>query len=247
MSAARQTVLITGASGRIGTAIARALGETGRRLALVARDADKLEAARAAAGLDAGACGLFPCDVADRNGIAQTVGRIRETMGPIGVLIACAGINIANRSLRSLDPADWDNLLKINLTGTFNTVHAVLPSMREQGAGLILFLSSVSGIRPSTISGAAYSVSKAGQGVLAACIGREERGRNIRATAVYAGEVDTDFLNTRSARPGGVSASRREMILKPDDIAAAMRYIVEQPPRVRIPELVLMPAVDDFA
>ena len=79
------------------------------------------------------------------------------------------------------------------------------------------------------------------------CLGREERGRGIRSTVIFPGDVDTPFLAVRPDRPGGLSASRRETILQPSDVAAAVRFVAELPPRVHVPEIVLKPAADDFS
>src|SRR5262249_5169429 len=136
-----------------------------------------------------------------------------------------------------------------NLTGAFNLIHFVVPSMRTRGDGLVVQLSSLAGVRASAVAGAAYSASKFGQAALGVCLGREERGRGIRSTVIYPGEVDTPFLDIRAARPGGGegSAPRREGILQPADVAQAVRFLVELPPRAHVPELVIKPTIDDFS
>jgi NADP-dependent 3-hydroxy acid dehydrogenase YdfG len=172
---------------------------------------------------------------------------VLAAFGSIDILVCSAGINVAQRSLRSLDPADWDRVLATNLTGSFNLVHFVLPSMRQRGNGLVIQVASVSGMRANTLSGAAYSASKFAQSALGIGIGREERGRGIRSTVLYPGEVNTSFLDQRAGRPGGGDDSRRQSILQPEDIAAAVRFLVELPPRVHVPELVIKPTIDDFS
>ena len=172
---------------------------------------------------------------------------VLATVGRVDILICNAGVNTPQRSLRSLDPEDWDRLIATNLTGAFNVVHFVLPSMRERGCGLVIQICSLSGLRASAVSGAAYSASKAAQAALGVCIGREERGRGIRSSVICPGEVATAFLEGRGPRPGGGDASRRQMLLQPEDVAAAVRFIAELPPRAHVPELVIKPTVDDFA
>ena len=152
-----------------------------------------------------------------------------------------------DRSFRSLNPEDWDRIIATNLTGAFNLLHAVLPSMRTRGKGLVIQISSLSGMRASTISGVAYSASKFGQAALGICLGREERGRGIRSTVLYPGEVNTDFLDIRAGRPGAVDESRKQNILQPEDIAAAVRFIAELPAHAHVPELVIKPTIDDFS
>ena len=72
-------------------------------------------------------------------------------------------------------------------------------------------------------------------------------GRGIRSTVICAGEVNTPFLDQRAGRPGAGEGGRREMILQPQDVAAAVRFVVELPPRACVPELVLKPTIDDFS
>ncbi len=247
MTLENQVAMITGAGGGIGRAVAMALAEAGACVALAGRSEDKLEAVRAGLGPAAGRAVVVPCDVTDRAQAERAVAAVLGRLGRIDIVVCAAGINVARRGLRSLDPTDWDRVIGTNLTGAFNILHFVLPSMRERGSGLVIQVSSISGIRASALAGAAYSASKFGQAALGACIGREERGRGIRSTVIYPGEVDTPFLDARAGRPDAVSASRREVILQPADVAAAVRFVAELPARAHVPELVIKPTVDDFA
>ena len=244
---AGQVALIVGGSGGIGRAVAISLADAGARVALTGRNRDRLDAARAALGSGAENAITVPCDITDRTQVADLTATVLSACGSIDILVCSAGLNIANRSLRSLTTEDWDLVQAVNVTGTFNVIHAVLPSMRERGCGLIIQLSSLSGLRPSAISGAAYSASKAAIAALGVCIGREERGRGIRSTVICAGEVDTPLLDARASRPGAGAPRRREGILQPGDIGALVRFIAESPPHVHIPEIVIKPVMDDFA
>jgi NADP-dependent 3-hydroxy acid dehydrogenase YdfG len=246
MKLTNQTALIAGASGGIGRAVACALAEAGAKVVLVGRNREKLEATRALLGPAAASALVAPADVTDRSQVGSMVQTVLATCGAIDILIYAAGLNVSKRSLRSLDPADWDRLIAVNLTGAYNLVHFVLPSMRDRGKGLVIQISSVSALRVSPIAGPAYSASKAAQAVLARCIAREERGRDIRSTVIYSGEVNTAFLDARANRMDGVDAARREMILQPADIGALVRFLAELPPRVHIPELVMKPTIDDY-
>lgn len=216
-------------------------------MALLGRDRQKLENARDALGPGADTALVVPCDVTNRAQVKSAVASVLMEFKSIDMLICGAGINVASRSLRSIDPDDWDRIIATNLTGAFNLVHVVLPSMRERGAGLVIQLDSVSGKRANVVSGAAYSASKFGQAALGVCIGREDRGRGIRSTVIYAGEVNTPFLEARGARPGGGDDTRRQNILQPEDLAGAVRYLAELPARVHVPELVVKPTIDDYS
>jgi NAD(P)-dependent dehydrogenase (short-subunit alcohol dehydrogenase family) len=186
---------------------------------------------------------VIPCDVADRAAVTAMAQRVLEALGAIDILICNAGTNVRHRSLESLDPADWDRMIATNLTGAYNLVQAFLPAMRAQGNGLVVQICSISGKRASVLGGAGYSASKFGQAALGICLGREEGPRGIRSTVIYPGEVNTPILD---ARPVPVPQERRDAILQPSDVAAAVRFLVELHPRVNIPEMIIKPTVDDW-
>lgn len=246
-----QNALIVGASGGIGRAVAVALAEAGARLALVGRDREKLEVTRAAlAPASAASALVYTCDATDRAAVGVMVAEALAALGGIDILVCASGLNVRQRSLRVLDPEDWDRVMAGNLGAAFNLIHFVAPSMRERGSGLVIQISSLAGMRSSALAGAAYSASKFAQAALGIALGREERGRGIRSSVIYPGEVDTPFLDIRAPRPGGGEttgpAPRREGILQPSDVAAAVRFLAELPPRAHVPELVLKPTIDDF-
>ncbi|MBX6315986.1 MAG: SDR family oxidoreductase [Isosphaeraceae bacterium] len=243
MAISYRTALITGAGSGMGRAIALNLAGAGVSVALVGRDRAKLERVRDEIKHPESRVVVEPCDVADRAAVGAMVERVRGALGSIEILVCNAGVNVPRRSLETLDPADWDRMIATNLTGAFNLVHFVLPSMRAQRGGLIVQICSISGMRASVLGGAGYSASKFGQAALGLCIGREERLHGIKSSVIYPGEVNTPILE---ARPTPVAPERREAILQPEDVAAAVRFLAELPPRAHVPELVITPTVDDF-
>ena len=118
------------------------------------------------------------------------------------------------------------------------------PRCGQRGSGLIVQICSIAGLRASVLGGAGYSASKFGQAALGIGIGREEGPRGIRSSVIYPGEVNTPILD---ARPVPVPQERKEAILQPEDVAAAVRFLVELHPRANVPELVIKPTVDDWA
>ncbi len=244
MAATLKTALVTGAGSGIGRGIAMTLAEMGLRVALVGRDREKLERTRADLSQGRDSAMVVSCDITDRFAVRTVVDQINAAFEAIDVLICNAGTNVRNRSLESLEPADWDKMIATNLTGAFNLVHHVLPSMRQRRNGLVIQICSVSGIRASTLGGAGYSASKFGQSALGICLGREEGAHGIRSSVIYPGEVNTPILD---ARPVPVGTERRAAILQPEDVAAAVKFLVELAPRAHVPELVIKPTVDDFA
>jgi len=244
----QKTALVIGASGGLGRAIASMLAGEGYSLALVGRDIAKLQNVRDAMGSAAQGALLLSCDLTDRAQAQAMVDQVLAQLNYIDVLICAAGMNVRQRSLRSLDPADWDRVIAANLTTAFNAIHFVLPSMRTRGGGLIVQISSLAGLRANTVTGAAYSAAKFAQSALGISIGREERGRGIRSTVIYSGEVNTPLLDVRAERLGAsADEGRRAMILQSQDIAELVRFVVKLPPRAHIPELVIKPTIDDFS
>lgn len=244
MATTVKTALVTGAGSGIGRGIAVALDQLGIRLALAGRDPEKLEGTKALLTQANGSALLTPCDVADRTQVNAAVQGILKEFGQLDILICNAGTNVRNRKLEVLTPEDWDLMIATNLTGAFNLVHAVLPSMRVREDGLIIQIASLSGKRASVLGGTGYSASKFGQAALGICLAREEGAHGIRSTVIYPGEVNTPILD---ARPVPVGTERREVILQPADVAAAVKFLVELHPRANVPELIIKPTVDDFA
>lgn len=242
MSRKPETALVTGAGSGIGRGVAQVLAGMGLRVALVGRDRGKLEATKGLIGVDDRVL-VAPCDVTDADAVKAMAEGVEAEFGSIDVLVCNAGTNVRNRALNVLTPEDWDLMIRTNLTGPFNLLRAILPGMRARKDGLVVQVCSISGVRASTLGGAGYSASKFGQAALGMCLGREAREEGIRSTVIYPGEVNTPILD---ARPVPVPAERKAAILQPEDVAAAVRFLVELHPRARVPELVITPTVDDF-
>ncbi len=243
MSNESKTALVTGAGSGIGRATAVGLAKMGLRVALVGRDAEKLEGTKKLVGADNTL--VEPCDVADRAGVAAMAGRVLAAFGgSIDVLVCNAGTNVRDRSLEKLSPDDWDKMIDTNLTGAFNLVHSFLPAMRSRGKGLIVQVCSIAGLRVSKLGGAGYAASKFGQAALGIGIGLEEGRGGIRSSVIYPGEVNTPILD---ARPVPVPQERKDAILQSEDVAAAVCFLVQLHPRANIPELVIKPTVDDWS
>jgi NADP-dependent 3-hydroxy acid dehydrogenase YdfG len=242
VSSKSSTAIVTGAGSGIGQGIALALAKKGLKVALVGRDRAKLDAT--AALIEGPAPLVLPCDVSDHAAVHAMAKAAVAGLGPIDVLVCNAGTNVRDRSLAKLSLADWEKMIDTNLTGAFNLVHAILPGMRERKSGLIVQICSISGKRASVLGGAGYSASKFGQAALGITLGREEGVNGIRSTVIYPGEVNTPILD---ARPVPVGQERRQVILQPADVAAAVAFLVDLDPRANIPELVIKPTVDDWS
>lgn len=243
MKLSGKTVLITGGGTGIGYGIATALADEGCRVAIAGRREDKLRAA-AAAYRGATPLAVHSVDVADRASVGRLFQWAAETVGPINILVNAAGLNIVHRLLSETTPEEWDRLMTINATGTFNCLHAVLPQMRERRDGLVINISSVAGKRALRLGGVAYCASKFAMTALGTFAALEVGKDGVRVTNIYPGEVDTPILENR---PTPITAEHRARILQPEDVAAAVVMIAKLPPRAHVSELVIKPTTQEFA
>jgi NAD(P)-dependent dehydrogenase (short-subunit alcohol dehydrogenase family) len=161
-----------------------------------------------------------------------------ERRGRIDVLVNAAGSNVRERRLEVLSEADWQAVLGANLSGAFNTVHAVLPTMRRQASGTIVNIISEAGWSATPKAGAAYVASKFGLVGLTQAINLEEQPHGIRATAIYPGDINTPLLDKRPQPP---PAEARANMLQAEDVAACVLLAIELPPRAVIEALLVRP------
>ena len=140
--------------------------------------------------------------------------------------------------LADIDPADFDRVLQVNTTGTFNCMHSALPIMREKKSGLIVNICSVAGVRVIPMAGVPYCVSKFATGALGTFANLEEAANGIKVTNIYPGETNTPILDDRPAPP---PPEKRARMLQPEDIAACVIMVAKLPARAVVPELVVTP------
>lgn len=239
---ASRNVLVTGGGSGIGLATAVAFAKEGCRVAISGR---RLDVLKSAAESFEGKPPLVycACDVAVRSQVEALFAWTEKELGVIDILINAAGVNLKNRMMGNMVPPDWDRVMAINATGVYNTMHAVLPQMRERKDGLIVNVSSISGKRAAALGGVAYNASKFAVAALGTSVGNEEATNNIRVTTVYPGEVDTPILEHR---PQPVSAERRAKMLLPEDVADLVLAIAKLPPRAHVPEVIIKPTVQEY-
>lgn len=229
---------ITGAGTGIGRGVALALANSGVDVVLSGRRRAQLE--EVAQGVrSAGRRALVaPLDVSDREGVSNVVSEAVKEFGTIQVLVNNAGINTTNRSATEIDPADWDHVVEVNLTGAFNCFRGVFPGMKSQNEGVIINIASMAGRQISLLGGAAYTASKHAMVALTHSINLEAAEFGIRTTVILPGEVDTPILNVRQAP---VSEKRRSLMLQPEDLGDTVAFVAGMPPHVTIPELWILP------
>jgi NAD(P)-dependent dehydrogenase (short-subunit alcohol dehydrogenase family) len=230
-------VLVIGGAGGIGLGIARALAAEGCKLALADTNKEALADAVKTAG------GEFPCisrscDITDREQVSKLFEWLDSELGPVDILVNSAGINIGDRMMSNINPDDFDRVMKINTTGTFNCIYAALPVMRRKGSGLIVNIVSLAGKRAMLLAGMPYCVSKFATSALGTFVNLEECGNGIKVTNIYPGETNTPIIDKRPSPP---PPEKRAKMLQPEDIAACVVTVAKLPARAIVPELIITP------
>ena len=236
-------VWMTGAGTGIGLAGAQALADggatvvmSGRRKEVLVREADRIVAAGGRAEAE-------PLDVSDPDAVERTAAAIVGRHGTIHILVNSAGLNCPKRFWNEVSVADWQQVIRVNLDGSFYCTRAVLPHMRRQQDGLVINISSWAGKYLSSLVGPAYTSSKHAVVAMTADLNKEECVNGIRACAICPAEVDTPILDRRPVPP---PADVRARMLKADDLGRAIRWVAEQPAHVCVNEIIISPTWNRF-
>ncbi len=214
--------LVTGASGGIGGAIARALHSQGATVALAGRN---VEALNRLAGELAERAHVAPADLADPDAAAELVATAAEAMGRVDILVNNAGLTRDNLAIRMKDE-DWREVLDVNLGAAFRLSRAVLRGMMRERWGRIIGITSVVGVTGNP-GQANYAASKAGMIGMSKALAAEVASRGITVNCVAPGFIET-------AMTDALVGAQREKLLEripsgrlgaADDVAAAVAFL----------------------
>jgi NAD(P)-dependent dehydrogenase (short-subunit alcohol dehydrogenase family) len=187
---AQKIALVTGAARGLGLAAAKRFLTEGWQVALLDIDGDNL--AKTCQTLrQPGATMALTCDVADPSGVSAAFAALHKRFGRLDALVNNAGIAIF-KPILDLTLEDWSRVIAVNLTGAFLCTQAAVPLMRETGGGAIVNITSISGLRASTLR-TAYGTSKAALAHLTQQQAIELAALGIRVNAVAPGPVDTEM------------------------------------------------------
>lgn len=238
-----KVAVVVGASSGMGRATSVALAQNGAHVVACARRMDALNELEqevqqiAHDGDEIGTLVGMTMDVKDRSSVFSGLSEVSERHGRIDVLIYAAGINIPQRAIDVLSPEDWDDLIATHLTGAFHCTQGVLPIMRQQDDGLIVYVSSVSAKRGDA-SGVAYQAAKRGVDGIVNGAMTELAGGSVRFSVIYPGLCDTPLIDRRPKPP---TAEERAAALKSEDIADLCVYLASTPAHVHVSEVVVVP------
>jgi len=230
-------VLVVGASSGIGRATAILFARAGARVVASARRADRLGELETEARNAGFSIRVQAADASKADEMKKLVDDTQTIVGTVDILVYAAGTNIPGRALNVLNPETWDMMLDANLNGAYYATYAVLPAMREAGGGLLLYISSISGLMADA-SGASYQAAKRGLVGLAHAARYEERQNGIRTCVVCPGLVDTELVQKRPVKP---TRETLDAALQPDDVAEMILAIASLPARAVVPEIQILP------
>lgn len=239
MSLNGKTALVAGGTSGIGRAIAEAFAADGAKVVVCGtREQVVQEIESGASTQSGGKMRARVCDVTDRAAVSALFAWVTAEVGTVDILVNSAGTNVSNRSMANLDPDEFDRVMAVNFTGTFNATHAALPAMRDKGEGLIVNVISLAGKRVMELAGAGYCVSKFAAGALGTYVNLEDAKNGVRVTNVYPGETNTPLVDRRPTPP---PEEKRAQMVQPEDVASVVLTIANLPPRAVVPEIVITP------
>lgn len=224
-----RTAVVAGASRGIGLAVAEELQAAGAHVVRLARSLRDGESERRTD---------IRCDVADGAAVARMAQRVTGARGAPDIVVSSTGTFLV-RPLAETTPEDFGTQLAGNLVAPFLVVRAFLPGLLERRRGLIVMIGSVADHR-AFAGNAAYGAAKAGLRGLHRVLLAELAGSGVRATLLSPGPVNTSLWDPvdPDARPG---FTPRALMLRPEDVAEAVRFVATRPEGVHIPELHIEP------
>jgi 2-hydroxycyclohexanecarboxyl-CoA dehydrogenase len=225
-----KTAIVTGGGGGIGGATCRRFAREGARVAVFDMNLDAAETVAAQIRADGGQAQAFRCDITDRAAVDAAVAAAQERFGPIDVLVNNAGWDVF-KPFTKTEPAQWDKLIAINLTGALHMHHAVLPGMAARKAGRIVNIAS-DAARVGSSGEAVYAACKGGLVAFSKTIAREHARHGITVNVVCPGPTDTALFADYKQGAGNpeklMEAFTRSIPLgrigQPDDLPGAIVF-----------------------
>ena len=238
-----KVAVITGASSGIGEATAEALAAEGAAVVVAARREERLEDLVGRINGNRGNALGVACDVTDEQQAHDLIKRGRDEFGRVDILVNNAGVMQLSKIQKGLSD-EWRTMFEVNVLGLLYATDAAIEMMKEQGSGHLVNISSLAsrGTRPGL---GVYSGTKMAVNGISESLRQELLEDNIRVTMVEPGAVETelpDHITDEEAREGLSSLLEQLDPLKAEDIANAVVYVVTQPERVSINEILIRPS-----
>jgi NADP-dependent 3-hydroxy acid dehydrogenase YdfG len=245
MSLAEKAIAITGATSGIGEATALACVRAGASVALAGRRGDRLDALVARIEDEGGRAVALPTDVTVEDEARAFVQHAYEQLGGLHGLVNNAGVMLLG-PVTGADTNEWRRMVEVNCLGLLYCTHAALPVMGQGGGGHIVNVASVAG-RRARLGSAVYNMTKFGVVGFSEGLRQEALHAGIRVTVVEPGYVETE-LQGHNTNPVVVDAIEKmrtqigeEGLLQSSDIADTIVFVLSQPERVNLSEVMVVP------
>jgi NADP-dependent 3-hydroxy acid dehydrogenase YdfG len=236
-----KVAVVTGASSGIGEATAEALAAEGASVVVAARREDRLEDLVGRIRGNGGQVLSVTADVIEEQQAHDLIKQATDELGRVDILVNNAGVMQLSKVEKGLSD-EWRRMFDVNVMGLLYVTDAAIEVMKEQGSGHIVNVSSLAGRKSGPFRGA-YAGTKFAVNAISEALRQELLEDNIRITMVEPGAVETelaDHITDEEAREG-MSALMEIERLQPEDIAAAVVYVVTQPERVSVNEILVRP------
>jgi 3-oxoacyl-[acyl-carrier protein] reductase len=214
-----KVAVVTGGSRGIGLAVAKRLRQQGAAVAVTGTTQSHLDAAARELGADKVLA--LRADVRSYEEISAALATVAAQFGGVDILVNNAGVGVF-KPVADTTVDEWRRVIDTNISGIFYGCHAALPLMRARGGGWIINISSLAS-KNAFVNGAAYCASKAAVNAFSEALMQEVRYDGIRVAYVLPGSVNTGF--------GGLSNTKSEWALDPDDVAEVVTDLIAHPSR----------------
>ncbi|MGH3148239.1 MAG: SDR family NAD(P)-dependent oxidoreductase [Rubrobacter sp.] len=242
-----KVAVITGASSGIGEATAEALAAEGAMVVVAARREDRLSDLVGRIEGNGGRVLAAVCDVTDEGQAHGLIRKAEEEFGSVDILVNNAGVMLLSTVGKGLSE-EWRQMFDVNVMGLLYATDAAIETMKRQGSGHLVNVSSVAGRKVTRDSSGVYAGTKFAVGAISEGLRQELLENNIRVTIVEPGAVETELTDhiTDEDAIDSVSGLQEMEILQAEDIANAIAYAVTQPPRVSVNEILIRPTEQPF-
>ncbi len=231
-----KVALVTGGGTGIGRAVALDLAAAGAQVLICGRRLEPLEDTLSLFPDGAVEGKAYTVDLTDPASTEAFAADVLRDVDCVDILINNAGFSSKVRSARFVRADEWQGVMDVNTLGPMLLTRQLLPAMIDKGEGDVVMISSMAGLHPNVMAGAAYSAAKSAARAYMEVLAQEVRRYGVRAITILPGEVDTPILDNRALPPDDAA---RSTMMMPEDISATIMMAVGLPRRAMVSEIAI--------